>query len=496
MVALAAAAISGIEGVLHPLLVKAIFDEAASRGSFSHFVGLIFGYLLLGLFLNVGGYGLSLWQISVDNKVVHRISSELLESFYSKDYRDILREGHGYYVARIRSDVKDGVVPMLALVRTMATQFARLAALMSVLIFISWKAFLILSAIIPISSIASVIVGRKIREYTSLERDQEAGVLASLTKSISAFKMVKNFNLVPRTLDSFDGNVKTVLTSGYKKSRVIQMLQGASDLTMVVSDFCSLFVGALFVFRRQMTFGSYLAFMNSFWRSATTLMEIFSQWGNLHSYGVTVSRVMDFFDTGLASPYYLPSSGVSVTNIAYSYGAADILSRFSVEMVPGERALVVGRNGSGKTTLANILSGFLAPSTGRVLLPERISSITLPISFPPIKASELGADARFLDQFDLGTPEILGAYADELSAGQQQKLALALALSKDADLYILDEPLANLDIESRSIAMHAILERTQQKMLIVIMHGMDEYCGAFDRVVRLGEPEHEFDLVQ
>jgi len=59
-------------------------------------------------------------------------------------------------------------------------------------------------------------------------------------------------------------------------------------------------------------------------------------------------------------------------------------------------------------------------------------------------------------------------------------------------LYILDEPLANLDAESRSIAMNAIFERTRHKALIVIMHGAEEYDTYFDRVVRLEQQVHEF----
>jgi len=485
MVIVTSSLLCGIEAVLHPLLTMAIFDEAVSRGNFRHFVGLIIGYLILGLSVNAAGYGLALWQLALENKIVKRISGDLLKSYYSKDYRDVLREGYGYYVSRIRGDVKDGVVPMLAVVRHMANQFTRLIAFTFVLIFISWKAFLLLCAIIPIAAIASTIIGKKIRAFTSIERDQEAKVVAWLTKSLSAFKLIKNFNLLPRTLSSFDASMESVLTSGYKKYRVIRMLQGANDLTMVVSDFCSLFVGMLFVFQKQMTLGAFLAFMNSFWRSATTLMDIFSQWAELHGYGVTMERVVKFLTDGAAVSYYSSGSSASATNITYSYGGNDVLERYSIDLAYGERLLVVGRNGSGKTTLANILSGHLTPSNGEVVLPDRISSITLPIAFPPIKACELGADPQLLDMFCLQTKDIMEAQADELSAGQQQKLALALALSKDADLYIMDEPLANLDIESKAVAMRAIFDRTQRKTLVVIMHGAGQYYSLFDRIIEL-----------
>jgi ATP-binding cassette subfamily B protein len=147
--------------------------------------------------------------------------------------------------------------------------------------------------------------------------------------------------------------------------------------------------------------------------------------------------------------------------------------------------VIVGANGSGKTTLANMLSGYLAPSQGDMVLPERISSVTLPIIFPPLKVKDLVDDAGLLAAFSLRDQAVLEAFADELSAGQQQKLALSLALSKDADLYIIDEPLANLDPESRDTAINLILERTREKNLILVMHGAEEYHKHFDRVIRM-----------
>ena len=80
---------------------------------------------------------------------------------------------------------------------------------------------------------------------------------------------------------------------------------------------------------------------------------------------------------------------------------------------------------------------------------------------------------------------VLDAFADELSAGQQQKLALSLALSHDADLYIIDEPPANLDPESRDTAINLILDKTNGKPFVLVMHGSEEYHTLFDRVIKI-----------
>lgn len=486
-VAATTAMFGGLGGLLHPLLIRAIFDEAASRQDFNRFLLLTGAYLLLCLVTNLGNYSCALWQQRVDNRIVERIGTSLLAAYYGRSYDEVVQKGAGYYVARIRSDVKDGVVPMLSVARTTLTQAVTFVALIVALLIISWRAFLVLMAIIPIATTVSVLVGRRIRELTVVERDREAELVSLLTRAVSAFKMVCTFGLGPRTVQAHDRSLREVLDSTYQRFRVVRTLQGASDLTMVISDVCSIFVGALFVFRQQMTLGSFIAFMNAFWRSATTLIGIFKNIAEMHSHGVVVVRVAEFMTApaAAASATHI-EGGLLATSIGYGCGATPVFSDFTLALSPGERALVIGDNGSGKTTLANVLAGYFQPVAGQLLRPARIRAITLPLQFPPLKVRDLGADPVLLARLGMDGDGIADSLPETLSAGQQQKIALAMVLGEDADLYILDEPVANLDTASREIAMDAIFARSHGRMLVMIMHGAEAYRARFDHVHELG----------
>lgn len=487
LVMLCAALVTGSEAVLHPLLMKAIFDAVSVRESFAHFVWLGLGYLALGVGINILNYGVSLWKLRVDNRIVARVSDRLLSAYFSRDYGTLMREGSGYYVARIRSDVRDGLVPMLATVRAIAVSATTFVLLIAVLLYLSWQAFAILMVIIPVSTAVSLLVSRRIRRLTEVERDSEAAVVDILTRAVGAFKVVRGFGLVPRTLGSFAGSLGSALDSAYRKSRLVWLLQRGSDLTMVVSDVCSIFVGAYLVFRDQLTLGSFIAFMNAFWRAATTVIEIFSKLAEIHGYGATIDRLAAFLAVPPAPRRHATGAEVRAAGIGFSYDARPVLSGFAMAVAPGERALIIGRNGVGKTTLANILCGYLAPSTGALTLPARVSGITLPLSFPPMPVRDLPIDRDLRALFGLDTAEILDAAPDRLSAGQQQKVALGLALSLDADLYVLDEPLANLDTASCDLAMREICRRTAGRILVMIMHNADDHLPLFDHVHVLGE---------
>ena len=476
--------LSATEGILHPLLIKSIFEEVVVHRSFNRFLFLVFSYLALGLVLNFGATAAALWTKSLENRLVKTISRQLLESYYQKEYASVLQNGYGYFVNRIYGDLREGFVPLLTLVQTTVRQGVLLIALLSVLVYLQWQAFVIVAAIIPISSAIGALLGKRIKALTSQEREQEGGVQSVLNKALGAFRMVKAFNLSHQTVPVFENRLGEYLGTSYRRYRVSRGFQALNDLTMITSDFLSMFVGALFVLRGSLTFGGYLAFVNSFWRAVTTLMQIFNRIADFHTYGAITERIASFLSSPTTA-HYRSGEAPSLANLRFAYNGKPVLNDFSLQLSPGERVVLVGPNGCGKTTLANILSGYLAPSQGEMVLPNRISSITLPISFPPLKVKELVSDTNLLTAFNLRNGDVLESPADELSAGQQQKLALSLALSQDADLYIIDEPLANLDPDSRVTAINLILDKTNGKTLVLVMHGSEEYHKLFDRVIKI-----------
>jgi len=480
----ASAVLRGTEGVVHPLLLKSIFDQAVLRGNFGKFVIFAAAYLVFGLTVNALGTLASLWSASVENRIATSTCRRLLAAFYEKSYATVLRHGPGYFVARVHGDVQEGLIPFLQAIQEMVCQVVVCIAMTVVLFYLSWQATAILAALVPFATIASVVLGKKIQALTTQEREQEGVVVSFLTKALSASRIVVGFGLSAQTAALFVRRYRELLSTGFRSYRLARTFQALNSATMNVSDFLSMFVGAGLVIKGAITFGTYLAFVNTFWRNVTTLMQIVGSTATLSRLGTTTRRVAAF-----AAPLPITSrvigNATTADRVAFSYGSERILSDLSLHVADGERVVIVGPNGSGKTTLANVLSGHLFPTSGRVVLPERISAITLPLAFPPLLVRELVDDTGLLGALNLLREA--DTYADELSSGQQQKLALALALSREADLYLIDEPLANLDPGTRSVAMNLLIERTKGKSLVVIMHGFEEYHALFDRVVDIAD---------
>ncbi len=168
--------------------------------------------------------------------------------------------------------------------------------------------------------------------------------------------------------------------------------------------------------------------------------------------------------------------------------------------------LIVGGNGSGKSTLAWIMAGVLRPSWGQVLLGGRpvttqVGSVGLAFQHARLQlqratvnrdlkaagAADDQAAAAALRWVGLDPDELGQRRIDELSGGQQRRVALAGILARRPKVLVLDEPLAGLDGPSQAglVRLLADLRRRQGLTIIVISHdleGMDQVC---DRVVRL-----------
>ncbi len=188
-------------------------------------------------------------------------------------------------------------------------------------------------------------------------------------------------------------------------------------------------------------------------------------------------------------------ASVRFENVEKSFGAVQVLKDFDLEVEPGEFVVLLGASGSGKTTALRILSGLETPSAGQVYIEDQNVTDVLPkyrnismvfqsyalyphktvaenIGFPlkvrKVPASEIDAataDAAKQVQLD----GFLERYPRELSGGQRQRVALARAIIRRPSVFLMDEPLSNLDAKLRG-HMRAELKHMQQSMGITTIY--------------------------
>jgi len=193
---------------------------------------------------------------------------------------------------------------------------------------------------------------------------------------------------------------------------------------------------------------------------------------------------------------------IEFNNVSKSYGKRQVLTGINLHIAAGEKIALVGESGAGKTTLLNLLLGFETATEGRVMLNALTvnrecaakaiawvgqnayifhGTIKDNIALADPDASEQrivdAAQAAGVTEFSTQLPEGLltriGERGYGLSGGQVQRIALARAFLKNADLVLLDEPTANLDAANKTALLDVIDQLFADKTLIVASHDPD-----------------------
>jgi NitT/TauT family transport system ATP-binding protein len=190
---------------------------------------------------------------------------------------------------------------------------------------------------------------------------------------------------------------------------------------------------------------------------------------------------------------------------------------FNLEVHAGEFLCIVGPSGCGKSTVLSMIAGLEAPTRGTIekdgvavrgpgadrgvmfqdyaLFPWRTveGNIEFGLRYGPRARAISVADRRARVAHYIDTVGLRGSehkYPHQLSGGMRQRCALARLLANDPDILLMDEPLAALDAQTRTILQSELLRiwgetlpRAERKTAIFITHGIDEAVFLADRVV-------------
>lgn len=276
--------------------------------------------------------------------------------------------------------------------------------------------------------------------------------------------------------------------------------------------------------------GQYAAFIRAVLEFQQELMNVL--W-NIAIIDSDLRYVKDFFDyvdlpeervTGTPLPVKRLEKGITCERMSFTYPGSSqaVLSNIDFHIKPGERIALVGNNGSGKTTLIKLLLGLYEPTQGSIKVEgvdlkhadltswrEKCTAIFQDfhkyhlsvkdnIGIGQIDkiddykhiiqaAKSSGAD-EMINQLAAGYDTFLGKEfdGDELSQGQWQKIAIARAYIRDAELLILDEPTAALDPQAEVDIYKQFQDVSQEKTTIFISHRLG-ICKLADRIIVLHE---------
>ena len=206
-------------------------------------------------------------------------------------------------------------------------------------------------------------------------------------------------------------------------------------------------------------------------------------------------------------------AAVKFKNIRKAFGQSEVLKGIDIDINDGEFAVIVGPSGCGKSTLLRVLSGLEEPTSGELLIGNRlvnhlspkernISMVFQSYALYPhmnvsdnigfgLKIAKVATDVRASKILQvaqlLGLDKMLDRLPRQLSGGQRQRVAMGRAMVRSPDVFLFDEPLSNLDAKLR-VQMRMEIRALHQRIgttSIYVTHDQVEAMTMADRIVVL-----------
>jgi ABC-type bacteriocin/lantibiotic exporter with double-glycine peptidase domain len=483
-------------GIVNPLGLKVLFDSGIAAHSTRTFLKTSVFLLAAFTLWRACDFLHDIYVQRIKGRILQTVVCKLLTAYFALPFGQVRNKDTGYFLSRVLDEPSLTVVPLVDSVVGAAVAISSVIVGSLVAVRLSWRAAVLVALIAPGAYVLGQVFGGRLMKESHTEQDAQASVRGTFLQAISAFRTVLLFGLSRHVEEQAQGALSEFVTAQERRYISSYKYKALSGLLLSYAEMSVIVVAGYQVLQNQMTFGAFMGFMNAFWIATRGAKQVFESVPDIFRLNALSARLL-----AMATPHAVSASSAgsppagaicSMDQLCLGYGDGYILKNVDLELRSHDRVLVTGRNGAGKSTLCLALAGLLVGDKGlsRTLLRDDISAAIAPFEFPPGTIRDtLAAIASSQQQLkkmerlarELGIINSLDQQAAALSAGQKKKCEVLICVAKEANLYIFDEPLAGIDVNSKYVVMDVVERETKGKALVIVMHGDKEFFSRFTR---------------
>ncbi len=431
------------------------------------------------------------------------------------------QSGTGKVVSRLISDVKEAEKffsdILLEIISTLATGLVTFVYIGRI------SGWLLLAVAISYPFVlASVkIISKRVIELARLRKSYIDAETAKVYDVIGGMEIAKSYNLQDVMAGRLASAAADVFGVEVKRARITSYMEALRMLLKWIPGIICLGVGAVMVVRGMISAGELMAFLILTERAFDALSGLPYCLNEAADAAVALERLSELLHapeeaSGGIKQLGVGDIAVEFAGVGFAYGEQPVLHDLSFAVRRGERVAFVGESGSGKSTVFKLICGFASPDAGSYRLfgrdfadydvafaREHIALITQEAFLFPAgigenvgygragaTQTEIEAACRSanIHDFIMSLPEgydtVTGERGVKMSGGERQRLTLARAFLKDADILLLDEPTSALDSENERLLGEAVAKLSRDKTVIYIAHRLSTVAGC-DRIFYL-----------
>ncbi len=440
-------------------------------------------FMLFGL-KNMAGFYIDKAHYQFNSRVAVRISRNKLMNYQNAGYDEFVNIDSSKHIRMICLQPFEFCQYILSGIQQIITQSCLISIAVIAILFFNIKLFLLLLAILlpPVIIVFYVIKKRMAVARKSIQINNQRSyqyVLDVLKGYVESNIYNRHDFFLQRFINSrkkFSASLFDTLLIQGMPGRIIEIFAILGLFILIViakwsgnDDTASL-----------LTIG---AFMAAAYKIIPGIVKITNISGQMKAYEFSTGDLLSNNKSTVSDKEGSPApciQSIRLKNISFNYGAQEVLDGFDLTMHKKDFIGISGTSGKGKTTILNILLGFLEAAEGEVLINDiSLKKDSLKVYWPSISyvrqqaffihdtlvrnitleedghhktnlayAIKVSGLDTFIAQSPEGLDKMITENGKNISGGQQQRIAIARALYKNADLILLDEPFNELDEDS------------------------------------------------
>ena len=503
---LLAGSTSAIAWLLDPA-IKKIFIEKDQTLLLIIPVFIILAFTTKGVSLYIARY----LMIIVGEGVKKKLQFDMLQSLINADTQNIDKKHSGKFISNLTYDVQHITNLLSNAILNLVKDSLTLLGLIGVMFFQNWKLALISLIMIPLASLASRNLGKRMGKVTTQAQEKSGTLTTYLVELFKNHKLTKIFQKENYETKRADIHLHGLMEKNKKiTTLLIRMSPIMEVLTGIMIAILIYYSGKLIV-NDEIEVNNFFSFLAAMMlayqpvRSLSTLNMVINQ-------GISAaSRILPIVDTvnkikniENAKTLEIKNSKINFENVFFKYeeNEKNVLNNISLEFEGGKMTALVGHSGSGKSTILNLIPRFYQVQDGNIKIDNQsiydvtINSLRENISLvsqettlfdDTIKnnikyANEHASDEEVLEVAKLSNSDefieklpnkfetLIGENGVRLSGGEKQRISIARAMIKKSSIILLDEATSSLDSETEAKIQEALNILTKNKTTIVIAH--------------------------
>lgn len=361
-------------------------------------------------------------------------------------------------------------------------------------------------------------------KFNKKSQEEQAAMTSLAQESYNGIRIIKSFTLENKVFKSFSAISEIYKDQCLKIVKLDSFFMPIVSLLMGASILLAIYKGGILVIEHKIEVGgltSFIMFVNRLLWPVMSIGWVASLVQKGKSALIRYEEIMQLPVEELTSENHEKiklKGDIRFTNVSYTYPETGIvaLNKINFSIKQGERWLIVGKTGCGKSTLAELLMKFYGDYTGEITIdgkdirnlstqtireniayiPQDVflfsDTVANNIAFTNIETTQAdiiaaAKDAQIHTEIELfkdGYQTIVGERGITLSGGQKQRVSIARALIKPSPIYLFDDCLSAVDVETEKKLIQAMNSRDNSSTMLLITHRIFNQLN-FDKIIVL-----------